>query len=467
MIARHRYAFCLLLIVITPTAFGQVKKKIRSYEKVFQFSLFPGISTNGIESGSYYNKFSFNLFGGLSAGNRILELGSLVNVNLKESTGIQIAGLANIVGANAYVNLSQSEERALINAEDFQANTKGIQFAGLLNFVRNNAQGIQFAGMLNVVGGDIKGFQFAGIGNSAGNNTGGTSSGIQIAGFYNIAKEGMGGFQISSLFNFTDGNFAGFQLGAINKARTMMGKKSTPPTRARSLQIGLLNFSKAMDGWQIGLVNFGGDMRGKQIALINFFHNYPLKEYSRMGTPIALLNFGSSGSYLGVSYNELFSANVEYTTGNCLNCTWTQSTMPYSGRFQIYNQNALIAGYDPARKTWGFGYGFQKVLYNRHSMLPSDPLNKKWLIHYGLKFLHLNRELSLDRTFNVLTRLNFDFGKRWRWLYLFAGISANYFLHDAGDSEDTYKISSKKFDAGKLFDHKAEIWPGYTFGLQF
>jgi hypothetical protein len=466
MIPRRRYALCLLLVVITP-AYSQVKKKIRTYEKVLQFSLFPGISTNGIESGSYYNKFSFNLFGGLSAGNRILELGSLVNVNLKESTGIQIAGLANIVGANAYVNLSQSEERALINAEDFEANTKGIQFAGILNFVRNNTQGIQVAGMLNVVGGDIKGFQFAGIGNSAGNNTGGTSSGIQIAGFYNIAKEGMGGFQISSLFNYTDGNFAGFQLGAINKARTMMGKKSTPPTRARSLQIGLVNSSKAMDGWQIGLVNFGGDMRGKQIALINFFHNYPLKEHSRMGTPIGLLNFGSSGSYLGVSYNELFSANVEYTTGNCLNCTWTQSTMPYSGRFQIYNQNALIAGYDAARKTWGFGYGFQKVLYNRHSMLPTDQLNKKWLIHYGLKFLHLNRDLSLDRTFNVLTRLNFDFGKRWRWMYLFAGVSANYFLHDAGDSEDTYKISSKKIDAGKLFGHKAEVWPGYTFGLQF
>jgi hypothetical protein len=466
MIAR-RYVFCLLLMVITSMAQGQVKKKIRSYEKVFQFSLFPGISTNGIESGAYYNKFSFNLFGGLSAGNRILELGSLVNVNLKESTGIQIAGLANVVGANAYVNLSQSEERALINVEDSESSTKGIQFAGILNFVRNNTRGIQVAGMLNVVGGDIKGFQLAGIGNSAVNNMGGTSSAIQIAGFYNIAKEGMGGFQISSLFNYTDGNFAGFQLGAINKARTMMGKKSTPPTRARSLQIGLLNASKAMDGWQIGLVNFGGDMRGKQIALINFFHNYPLKEYSLMGTPIGLLNFGSSGSYGSVSYNELFSVNVEYTTGNCLNCTWTQSTMPFAARNQIYNQNALIAGYDAARKTWGFGYGFQKVLYNKSSMLPSDLNNKKRVIHYGMKFLHLNRELSFDKTFNVLTRLNFDYGKRWRWLYVFAGVSLNYFLHDAEDSEDAYKVNSKKFDAGNLFDHKAEVWPGYTFGIQF
>lgn len=100
-------------------------------------------------------------------------------------------------------------------------------------------------------------------------------------------------------------------------------------------------------------------------------------------------------------------------------------------------------------------------------MLPTDTNNKKRVIHYGLKFLHLNRDLSFDKAFNILTRLNFDYGKRWRWLYVFAGVSVNYFLHDVEDSEDTYKIGSKKFDAGKLFGHKAEVWPGYTFGLQF
>jgi hypothetical protein len=238
----------------------QVNKKIREYDRTFQFSIFPGISTNGISSGSYYNSFSFNLFGGLSAGNRILEIGFLTNNNLKTTTGIQLAGLANITGANAFVNLSLSEERTMINTEDFEVNRKGIQVAGLLNYVLNNASGIQIAGGLNVVGNNFKGFQLAGVGNSSGE----TTVGLQLAGIYNLSKESVGGFQISAIFNYTDAQLSGLQLGMINKARTIKGAKSTPPTRARGLQLGLFNFSKAMDGWQVGLVNFGGDMRGSK-----------------------------------------------------------------------------------------------------------------------------------------------------------------------------------------------------------
>ena len=130
-----------LFLVATVNTLGQVKKKIREYEKTFQFSLFPGISTNGIASGSYYNSFSFNLFGGLSAGNRVLELGLITNANMKTTTGIQIAGLANIVGTNAFINLTLSEERTLINTEDYEVNRKGIQVAGFLNYVLNHASG--------------------------------------------------------------------------------------------------------------------------------------------------------------------------------------------------------------------------------------------------------------------------------------------------------------------------------------
>lgn len=34
-------------------------------------------------------------------------------------------------------------------------------------------------------------------------------------------------------------------------------------------------------------------------------------------------------------------------------------------------------GYDPIQETWGFGYGFQKILYNKSSMLPTDGNNRK------------------------------------------------------------------------------------------
>src|SRR4051812_24810193 len=101
----HRQLLIFLLIANSLTVFGQdsVRVRLREFERTFQFSLFPGISTNGIMGGFYYNKFSLNLFGGLSAGNRFMEVGGISNLNLKAANGIQIAGLANVVGSNAFI----------------------------------------------------------------------------------------------------------------------------------------------------------------------------------------------------------------------------------------------------------------------------------------------------------------------------------------------------------------------------
>ncbi len=453
-----------LLLLIHIISHGQVKKKIREFNNGFQLSLFPGISTNGIHSGSYFNKFSLNLFGGLSAGNKILEVGGITNVNIKRATGIQIAGLANIIGTNAFLNLSESEERTLIIKDDFESNNKGIQLAGFLNYVRNHSTGIQLAGVFNVVGGDFKGVQIAGIGNSTGNNTNGYSSGLQLAGLYNISKEAIGGFQVSCLFNYTDGRLAGTQLGLINKARIIKGKHTQPPTKAKGLQFGLINFSKEMDGIQIGLINFGGAALGKQFGLINFFKKYPTKEMTDKNTPVGLLNIGSRGSVLRLSYNEMFATNLEYTTGSCQNCSVTQSEMPFEGRNQIFNQNALIVGLDPFMETWGFGYGFQKILYNKSSMLPSDRNNRKKQITYGAKFLHLNRTMSFDKSFNLVSRFNCDIGKRWRSMYLFIGASLNYFVHQP---QDEFNIKSIKISTGNFFGLQSDFWPGYSVGIQF
>jgi hypothetical protein len=453
--------FAFLLVCNFTIAYCQIKK-LREYERTIQVSLLPGISTNGIESGSYYNKFSLNIFGGLSAGNHHVELGLLSNVNLKKTTGIQIAGIGNIVGANAFINLTLSEEREMIS-EDFECNFTGIQFGGLLNYVRDNAKGFQFAGGLNVVGINFKGIQLAGIGNSAG----GGSEGFHLAGFYNIAGDYVAGIQVSTLFNYTNGELSGTQIGLINKSFRMQGKKSTPPTKAKSLQIGLINFCKEMEGIQIGLINFGGELRGKQFGLINFFQRMGTKEYSRNGTPVGILNFGSYGSALQLSYTEIFSTTLQYTTGNCLNCTYTQSRMPYADFNKIFNQNALILGYDYWRDTWGFGYGFQKMLYNKHSMLPNDPLNEKRIINYGIKFIHMNRNKTFDKLFNLVTRLNVEIGKRYGGKYLFGGVSLNYFLYEKADAVEPYTFQSVTLNTGQVFDFESMLWPGYTAGLQF
>lgn len=464
-----RHWFCIFTALSAIQGFGQVSKLkdrkngVHEFKRTIQVSLFPGISTNGIRSASFRNDYSLNVFGGLSNGNRILELSPITNVNLKSSSGIQLAGLANIIGPNSFVNLTEGETLQL-KKEKSHSSMQGIQLAGLLNYVLDTCSGFQMAGALNVVGADFKGIQLAGLGNSAGES----AQGLQLSSLYNIAHKSMGGFQISTLFNYTDGSLSGFQFSLVNKSGKMAGKNTTPPTRARGWQVGLLNFCKEMDGVQIGLLNFGGTSRGKQIGLVNFFSgDTPHEKDVRNGTPIGLLNFGGAGSYIRVTHNELFAINVEKTSGNCLNCSRVLgSAMPFSDDNQIFNQNALIAGYDPTTSTWGFGYGFQKNLYNKFLVRPHVN-NRRRVMTYGIKFMHLNRSLSLDKTFNLLSRLNFDYGKRFKSKYIFVGLSINYFLHDAEIPIEEYKIKSITTAGSNLFGYAANFWPGYEIGIQF
>ena len=98
-------------------------------------------------------------------------------------------------------------------------------------------------------------------------------------------------------------------------------------------------------------------------------------------------------------------------------------------------------------------------------MLPTDKNNRKRQMNYGVKFLHLNRTLNFDKSFNMLTRLNFDFGKRkFKSRYVFVGTSLNYFLHKPLDE---YNIKSFKISTGEIYKLVGELWPGYSLGLQF
>lgn len=428
--------------------------------------MFPGMSTNGINSGSYTNNFSINIFGGLSAGNRIAEVGLISNSELNSVTGIQFAGLANIIGPNTFLNLTLSEQRELEHV-GFESNQQGIQVAGFLNYVRNNAKGIQLSGGFNIVGFDFTGLQIAGIGNSSGNYV----AGFQIAGLYNLAEEGMGGPQISTLFNYTNGQLAGIQLAAVNKAKRIKGKNSAPRDGTTGLQIGLVNFSKEMDGFQIGLINFGRKMHGYQIGLINIFSKAPPKENVNNGTPIGLINIGEVGA-VRISYNELFPINMDITTGNCANCSSVMgSNMPFNDDWKKLNQNALIAGINKAEKTWGFGYGFQRVLFNKFVMTPGSEyeakMNESKMISFGMKFIHLNRELNFDKTFNMVSRAVLEYGVRFKWSYLFGGIALNYFLHDSEIESNEYNVQTFRIDGGKLLGLASMWWPGYTVGLHF
>src|SRR4029453_5630001 len=101
------------------------------------------------------------------------------------------------------------------------------------------------------------------------------------------------------------------------------------------------------------------------------------------------------------------------------------------------------------RDMWGFGYGFQRVLYNKFTIKPS-PFNRRRVISYGIKFLHLNRSMEFDKTFNLLTRLNVEYGKRFRFLYLFAGVSVNYFIAEPEEDMGIYGIRSTVISTGSI-----------------
>jgi len=460
VISLIRY-FILLFILISHSTYGQTKK-LRFKDKDIQVSLFPGISSNGLYSGNYYNKFSMNIFGGVSAGNTILEIGGLSNLSLINSSGIQIAGMVNVVGSNTFLNLTVREERDLIK-DGFRSDFEGIQLAGLINVARDNLSGFQISGGINMAGRAGIGLQLAGISNSVGKYF----IGFQLAGIYNISIDAVDGGQVSLISNYTKGELNGLQIGAINKSKVMKGK-NTIPTGNRGFQFGIVNISSNMDGTQIGLINIGRQVRGVQVGLINIFKTAAPKKQGKSGTPIAILNFGNKGTHQRIYTNDLFLTNIEKTTGNCYNCSNTQSGMPFSGSNRIMNQNALIFSYNPfntkkSKPKWAFGYGFQKVFYNKFSM-GKNLWNEKRFYSLGVRFLHINRKEKIEPRLSLLSKVHVEYGKRLGKkspFYVFGGITFSMYLHKSLDNlENSFEILSKR--SNKL---TYQIWPGYTFGI--
>lgn len=453
--------FCIVQCCQIEKLAGQTKNLVYE-EKNFQLSFFPGISTNGLYSADFYNYFSINLTSGLSAGNHYFELGIISNLNIRSTSGIQVAGLANIVGSNSFINLTPYEEKQL-RQSGVTAELKGFQFSGMLNYVREDISGAQFSGGFNINQQDVYGVQFAGFSNLSGRNV----TGAQLSVLVNMAIKSMTGVQISAIYNFTRGSLIGTQVSAFNRAGFILGKHSKIPTNESGIQIGLVNKAIKMDGLQIGLVNISKKTRGTQIGLINFFRTGPYAEgvNTKYGTPIGLINIGSSGNHLRVYSSEVFLFNIEYTTGNCYNCSFTESQMPLNSRFKVLNQNALIYGRNINDRfnnqiKWGLGYGFEKNLLNKASMSAYDNRNQRLQLSYGLRFIHLNKSEQFKRELSLLTRLHAEIGVRFLDIYWFVGTGLNMYLFSDEPLDISSEISSRQGLIGR------QLWPGYSIGVQ-
>ncbi len=263
------------------------------FEKVpVQFSVIPGVSTNGLLNANSTNNFSFNLLAGYSQGTDGMELGSLVNINRKDMNGLQIAGLANVTGRFM----------------------KGVQLAGIFNYNGLLFEGVQAAGISNISAGDMKGAQLVGFANILN----GDMDGVQISGFGNFTTKSVDGAQISGFLNVAarDVEFAqvsGFMNYSKNiKGVQVAGFVNIATNEVRSAQVSsYANFALHRNqGVQLaGFFNYAHRNDGLQLAFINFAD-------SSSGTPIGFLSLVSKGYHtLELSANETFPLSLAFKTG--------------------------------------------------------------------------------------------------------------------------------------------------------
>lgn len=455
----------IFLLLFRFQAFAQLKG-LPYRESVFQLSFFPGVSTNGLSSAMYFNKFSINLTSGLSAGNHWFEIATISNTHTRSSGGIQVAGLANVVGSNSYVNLTRGQEQQFYRDGE-RSDLKGIQLAGLMNFVRHNVQGFQLTGGMNVNNGNAQVIQFASVANYVGQSFGG----LQIAGLANNVSYGARGLQLALGLNRTKWEMDGLQLSAVNIVGKLSGVNSVQQTSRRGVQVGLINLSKSNDGLQIGLFNKTKGFHGVQIGLVNIYKSSPYQGNQgngKYGVPVGLINIGSTGNHVRLYNNNLFWTNLEITTGNCRNCTWTESKMPIDGKFLKMHQNALIFGYNQwayvSPYKWTLGYGFEQVLYHKSSMSAADPGNKRFFISYGARVQHLNQNKQFEKRLNLLSVLHSEIGlKVTSSMYVFGGLNLN--------GEWMKKLAEPTglemmLASGSLGNRQYRLYTSYTVGIQ-
>jgi hypothetical protein len=262
--------------------FLSVKQKFQSenikqyFNKGWQVSLIPGLSTNGILNSNIINDYSFNLIGGYSGGVNKLELGGFINIDKTNVKGLQLAGFSNIVGG--MVNGLQMAGFTNTNFKSF----KGAQLAGFTNVITDTLTGAQFAGFTNV----IKGY----------------TTGLQAAGFCNVVTKSMNGVQLGGFANATLYDLNNTQVaGFANYARNTNG-----------IQVaGFMNVTaKKMDGVQVaGFLNYATEMSGVQLGFINL-------SFKSDGVPIGFFSFVGNGFHkFETTANDITPINIDFKTG--------------------------------------------------------------------------------------------------------------------------------------------------------
>ena len=421
----------------------------------FQFSIVPGLGTNGLHPGGFRNIVSMNLTSGYSKATLLFELAGISNLNTDATRGVQIAGLANLTGANAFSGLTAKESDKKVKT-GFEANLTGMQISGLTNVVITNVFGGQLTGGVNISKGALMGVQLAGVSNIVAKY----SFGLQLAGLWNSSVQSVDGTQIAGLMNYTSGELHGVQISAFNKAGYIEGKHSTGESKETALQLGIINSAKRMNGLQVGLLNYAKRSQGTQIGLINIYRGG--KDVgTKDGTAIGLINAGDVG-HVAVYADEMFFTNYEIATGNAKNRRIQNASVTR------YNLNSLIfsnssTGFLPEQKSWALGYAFKQYMYNRSA---TPGMGEFRFLAFGIEVLHVNHEAkSITRELSVLMRPKIQVGTRLHpklhTVYVFAAVTYNFYVSESEEGISPSFLESKSMVNGKLL----EMWPGFSAGI--
>ncbi|MEM9859799.1 MAG: hypothetical protein AAF843_20775 [Bacteroidota bacterium] len=448
---RLKLLFLVGACVIVFSSYSQEKAALRF--RIFQFSIAPSLGTNGLHPGSYANGFSINMTSGYSVANHVLELATFSNLNTSYTKGLQIAGLFNATGGNAFATMNFKEASKKIKS-GFEANLEGLQVAGLSNIVITNVFGGQFTGGVNLANGALFGLQVGGIANVVKKY----GFGVQLAGGYNAVVSSYDGTQVSLLFNYVGKTLQGLQVAGFNRAETIQGKNTMLESKQTAVQIGLVNRAKKMNGFQVGLVNIGGQMQGTQIGLINIYRGGK-EAGTRDGTAIGLFNAGSSIELM-VYADELFYTNYQLVTGTLKNGRRQDSKF-------IYIQNAVIFGYNPDfikqdQTQWALGYGLYKRFFNRTT---TPGMNEYRFLSGGLEVMHYNEGDELNDKLNLISRAKVSVGTRLHpklnSIYVFGGLSYSLAL-----SSNPLNIEPGLFNESYVSSDLArQRWAGAHLGV--
>lgn len=400
--------------------------------RMFQASVLPGAGTNRRISGAVVNRYSFNLLAGYSRGLEGLEIGGGVNLEREDVKGVQIAGMANLVGRHVNgVQVAGGINHAM-------RSVKGLQIAGMGNTVWDTLSGAQVAGGVNVVKGRMRGTQFAGACNVALRDL----DGAQVAGGFNVTVQDVNktqvagganygrnviGAQVAGGINVVIGSVGGGQVaGGLNLAREVNGGQvaagmNVAVDTVRGGQVGVLNFGRVVEGGQVGILNFSDTISGASVGILSF----AWRGYHRAD----------------LSTTDVFPVTLTFRTGT----RW------------FYN---LLSG-SPAGPdgTWGFGYGFgTEARLGGHGSLNIE-----------LAAEHVNERAAWIDAVNILAHLEvlggFTMG---RHVVVTAGPALHYLVSDWRDAEGRYLSTVAPDDP--LSEHvqddvRVQSWLGYRLGL--